>query len=106
MGQHKILYISRIHIICDNARYYRSQVVMDYLLDSKIQLIFLPPYAPNLNLIERYWRFFKKEIRYGKYYETFALFKQACDEFFSASERYKEALSSLLAENFQIIGCT
>jgi transposase len=79
---------NRFHIICDNARYYRSQVVTQYLLDSKIELIFLPPYAPNLNLIERYWRFFKKQILYGKYYETFALFKQACDEFFAAPERY------------------
>lgn len=95
----------RIHIICDNARYYRSKVVTEYLRDSKIELIFLPPYAPNLNLIERYWRFFKKEILYGKYYETFALFKRACDEFFAASERYKKELSSLLTDNFQIIGC-
>ena len=96
---------NRIHIICDNARYYRSQVVTEYVLDSKIELIFLPPYAPNLNLIERYWRFFKKKILYGKYYETFALFKQACDEFFAAAELYKKELSSLLTENFQIIGC-
>jgi transposase len=57
----------RIHIICDNARYYRSKVVSEYLLSSKIELVFLPPYAPNLNLIERYGRFFKKEILYGKY---------------------------------------
>lgn len=96
---------NRIHIICDNAHYYRSQVVTDYLLASKIELIFLPPYAPNLNLIERYWRFFKKEIVYGKYYETFALFKHACNEFFVSPERYKKALSSLLTENFQLIGC-
>ncbi|WP_198243674.1 transposase [methane-oxidizing endosymbiont of Gigantopelta aegis] len=33
--------------------------------------MFLPPYAPNLNLIERYWRYFKKEILYDQYYETF-----------------------------------
>jgi transposase len=96
---------NRIHIICDNARYYRAQVVTNYLLDSKIELIFLPPYAPNLNLIERYWRFFKKEILYGKYYETFVLFKQACDDFFASPERHKEKLRSLLTDNFQIIGC-
>ncbi|SFI83498.1 DDE superfamily endonuclease [Nitrosomonas sp. Nm34] len=53
-------FAARIYIICDNARYYRSQLVTEYLSDSKIELIFLPPYAPNLNLIERYWRFFKK----------------------------------------------
>jgi transposase len=97
---------SLIHIICDNARYYRSQVVTDYLRNSKIELIFLPPYAPNLNLIERYWRLFKKEILYGQYYETFALFKQACDDFFATPERHREKLRSLLTDNFQIIGCT
>ena len=95
----------RIYIICDNARYNRSKIVSEYLLDSKIELIFLPPYAPNLNLIERYWRFFKKEILYGKYYETFALFKQACDDFFATPERHKKALRSLLTDNFQIIDC-
>ncbi len=50
-----------INIICDNARYYRSQLINDYLNDSKIKLVFLPPYAPNLNLIERYLKFFKKK---------------------------------------------
>jgi len=74
-------------------------------LDSKIEFIFLPLHALNLNPIERYWRFFKKEMLYGKYYETFALFRRACDTFFDAPECYKEALRSLLTDNFQIIGC-
>ncbi|AKH37523.1 MULTISPECIES: IS630 family transposase [Nitrosomonas] len=96
---------ARIYVICDNARYYYSQLVTEYLSDLKIQLIFLPPYAPDLNLIGRYWRFFKKEILYGKYYQTFALFKQACDDCFVASNCYKEALRSLLTDNFQVIDC-
>jgi hypothetical protein len=50
-------------------------------LNSKIDLIFLAPIAANLNLIERYWRIFKKEILSGKYYETVALFKRASDEY-------------------------
>lgn len=50
----------RIQIICDNARYYRSRQVKAYLATSTIELVFLPPYAPNLNLIERFWKFFKK----------------------------------------------
>lgn len=98
---------AHIYVICDNARYYRSQIVTEYLSDSKIELIFPPPYAPNLNLIERYWRFFKKEILYGKCYdETFALLKPACDDFFAASERYKEALRSLLTDNSRLIDYT
>jgi len=95
-----------IYIICDNARYYRSKVVSEYLDNSKIELIFLPPYAPNLNLIERYWKFFKKKVLYGLYYETFALFKEACDAFFNAADRYQAELRTLLTDNFQIIGTT
>jgi transposase len=95
-----------IHIICDNARYYRSQLIRDYLNNSKIKLVFLPPYAPNLNLIERYWKFFKKKILYGRYYETFSLFKSTCEAFFTASDHYKAELRTLLTDNFQIIGST
>ncbi|SFJ17430.1 IS630 family transposase, partial [Nitrosomonas sp. Nm34] len=95
-----------IHIICDNARYYRSQLIRDYLNDSKIKLVFLPPYAPNLNLIERYWKFFKKKILYGRYYETFSLFKSACQAFFTATDHYEAELRTLLTDNFHIIGST
>jgi len=54
-----------IHIICDNARYYRSKEARKFLETSRIKLVFLPPYAPNLNLIERYWRYFKKIVLYN-----------------------------------------
>ncbi|SCZ84681.1 transposase [Nitrosomonas mobilis] len=49
----------------------------------KIDLAFLPPYAPNLNLIERFWKFSKKTVLHGRYYETFSQFKTACDNFFA-----------------------
>jgi transposase len=92
-----------IPVIADNARYYRAKIVTEYLQTSRIQLIFLPPYAPNLNLIERYWKFFKKKVLYGTYYETFDRFKLACDEFFNQACDHVESLRSLLAENFQLI---
>ena len=47
----------------------------EYLKTSRIKLVFLPPYAPNLNLIERLWKFFKKKTPYNHYFETFAQFK-------------------------------
>jgi transposase len=78
----------RIQIICDNARYYHAQCVKDYLTQSKIELVFLPPYASNLNLIERFWKFFKKTVLYGRYYETFGQFKAACDHFFAGLDQY------------------
>jgi len=58
-----------LYVICDNARYYRSKAVQEYLETSRIKLVFLPPYAPN-HLIERFWKFLKKNVLYNRYYET------------------------------------
>ena len=97
-------YSTCIYIICDNAGYYRSKAVQAYLQDSRIKLVFLPAYAPNLNLIERLWKFFKKQVLYNRYYETFGGFRAACEDFFNNPQRYKSELRSLLAENFTITG--
>jgi transposase len=97
-------YAACIYIICDNAGYYRSKAVQAYLQDSRIKLVFLPAYAPNLNLIERLWKFFKKQVLYNRYYETFGGFRAACEDFFNNPQRYKSELRSLLAENFTITG--
>ncbi len=93
-----------IYVICDNARYYKSKLVQNYIKDSKIELIFLPPYSPNLNLIERVWKFFKKKVLYNKYYETFEEFRNASKTFFRYIKKYKKELSSLLMDNFQVLG--
>ena len=56
-----------IHVFCDNARYYRNQAVTQYLKGSKVRLHFLPPYSPNLNPIERLWKWMKERIIYNTY---------------------------------------
>jgi transposase len=91
-----------IYIIVDNARYYRSCLLKEHVEGTKIKLIFLPPYSPNLNLIERYWKFFKKKIQNNQYYETFEQFKQACKSFFRKRKKYLPQLQTLLTENFHI----
>jgi transposase len=93
-----------IYVICDNARYYRSKAVKAYLKTSRIKLVFLPPYAPNLNLIERLWKFFKKKVLCNRYYESFDEFRTACEEFFRNPRTYHRELRSLLKENFAIVG--
>jgi transposase len=92
-----------ITVICDNARYYRSKLVTEYLQHSRIRLEFLPPYSPNLNLIERFWKFFKRQVLYNRYYETFDDYKQACKQFFGSLDQHTEQLRSLLTENFEIV---
>jgi len=91
-----------IHIIVDNATYYQSQLVQEYLKTSRIKIHFLPGYSPNLHLIERLWKFFKKKILYNKYYETFDKFLSVCKKFFRCRTKYREELRSLLAENFYL----
>lgn len=93
----------RIYVIADNARYYRSRLVKAYLKRSRIKLKFLPPYAPNLNLIERLWKYFRKTVLYNQYYESFAEFKRACLGFFANIKDHRVALRTLLTENFEII---
>ena len=66
-------------------------------------LIFLPPYCPNLNLIEHLWKCFRKEILYNKYCEKFSDFKVACRNFFDSIKERGKDLRTLLTEKFQIM---
>ena len=58
------------HFISDNARYQHCEIVKNAAAQLGIQLVFLPPYSPNLNLIERLWKFVKKKTLYGQFYQT------------------------------------
>jgi transposase len=93
-----------IYCIADNAKYYRNKAVKAYLETSRVRLIFLPPYSPNLNLIERLWKHLKKMRCNNKYYEKFADFKTAILSFLENIGDEKEALRTLLTENFRVIG--
>ena len=94
----------RIFVIVDNARYHRSRKVREFLETSKIKIEFLPPYSPNLNLIERLWKFFKQKILRGQYYEKFTEFREKILDFFYNIAIFREELKLLLTENFQLIG--
>lgn len=72
----------RVHIFCDNARYYKNKAVTEYLGTSKIELHFLPPYSPNLNPIERLWKWMKERVIYNTYYREFEDFKTSVFGFF------------------------
>jgi transposase len=85
-----------IFVVADNARYYRNRQVKAFLETSKVKIIFLPPYSPNLNLIERLWRFLKKIVLYNRYYERFADFKAAILSFFANIKQYRPELESLM----------
>jgi len=91
-----------ITFFLDNARYQRCLFVQEYAAMYGIELVFLPSYSPNLNLIERYWKFIKKQCLYSKYYEDFTQFKNAIQNCIdNAHVEHKDKLESLLTWNFQ-----
>lgn len=94
-----------IYLVLDNAGYYKGDKIREFLKTSRIRILFLPPYAPNLNLIERLWKFFKKQVLYNRYYPTFKEFRAACLGFFERKnfKRHRQKLKSLLTENFQVV---
>ena len=93
-----------IYVILDNARYYRSEFVQNFVSQNKrIHLLFLPPYSPNLNVIERLWKFFKKKVIYNSYYAEFSVFRKYCLNFFRYIEKFRTELQTLMTDKFQLI---
>lgn len=91
-----------ITVFLDNARYQRCALVQATAARLHIELCFLPVYSPNLNLIERLWKFVKKQCLYSHYYADFGLFKTAIETCLSQTHtEHKPALDSLLTLHFQ-----
>jgi len=89
-------------LVLDNARYQRCALVQELARSLRIELLFLPPYSPNLNLIERLWKFVKKDCLSCRYHEDFARFKGAIVDCLEGVEgKHKEAMRTLLTLKFQ-----
>ena len=91
-----------ITVILDNAKYNRATEVTTYASQHKIKLLYLPSYAPNLNLIERFWKYLKESVC-TRYYEHFGEFRKAITDFLDNIGTYKDDLISLLSPNFNIM---
>ena len=91
-----------ITLVFDNARYQRNAVVQSMAESLKITLLFLPSYSPNLNLIERLWKFIKRRTLYGRYHPTFADFRAALEQTIAELDTtHAEDLATLMTLNFQ-----
>jgi transposase len=91
-----------ITLVLDNARYQRNAVVQALAKELGIELLYLPSYSPNLNLIERLWKFVKRRALYGRYHPTFAEFRAAIEEELSQiPTTHRPALESLMTQKFQ-----
>jgi transposase len=93
-----------IILILDNAKYFKAKIVREWLEDHpKLQLNFLPAYAPNLNLIERFWRFVKEKLVKNKYYKKYKTFRAKSFQLLNHVDKYVDELRTLMVEKFEII---
>jgi transposase len=103
LGKLRLLHPGRtIKIVLDNAAYQRNHWIRWHAALLDIELIFLPSYSPNLNLIERYWKFLKKKCLYNRFYDDFNAFCGAIDDGLeNGHEKFAEELKSLMTLKFQ-----
>lgn len=94
-----------VTLILDNAKYQKCAIVFALAESLKVELLYLPSYSPNLNLIERMWKFTKKECLNSKYYTDFTIFSNAISNFLkNVHIEHKDELNSLLTHKFQDFG--
>ncbi len=92
-----------ISLILDNASYQHNKLVKERADELDIELLFLPPYSPNLNLIERLWKMVKKECLSNRYFPTFADFQKALDDFMDRiNSDYQNELERIISNKFQL----
>ena len=93
-----------ICLISDNARYFYAKKVTQWLEDNKrIKIEFLPTYAPNLNLIERLWRFVKDKLVRNEYYKEYKKFRAKVFQLLNNLHEYRKELKPLMIEKFEIV---
>lgn len=91
-----------VTLVMDNARYQRCALVQELAKALSIELLFLPSYSPNLNLIERLWKFMKKEALNSRELQDFGKFKEAIDACIAdLPEKHQAKVATLMAHNFQ-----
>ena len=91
-----------VHIVLDNARYQRCELVTNLALQLGIMLHYIPPYSPNLNLIERLWKHVKNSLR-SKYYDQFGEFKDTIDAIVDDMDKSsKQTIDKLIGDAVQI----
>lgn len=94
-----------VHLVLDNARYQKCQAVRTLAEQLGIHLEYIPPYSPNLNLIERLWKFVKSELS-SKYYSDFCVFKQKIDSIISSTDgKNKPYIDRLIGKGVQLFSC-
>jgi len=87
----------------DNAKYYSKPVVQEWLRrHPQFHLEPVPPYSPNVNLIERLWKFLKQKAL-SRWHKTFEAMQEAVSEVLDHLDKYRDELATLMVDKFHII---
>ena len=93
----------KIHLILDNAPYNKSNRLKDVARELKIKILYLPAYSPNLNPIERMWKYMKREVMANRYFPDLETFQRELMFFLRGIRKHRQELSSLITDNFHIV---
>jgi len=94
---------ARIYVVCDKARYYQNKELRARRADKPFCQVFLPPYLPNLNLMERFWKYLRQKTINTLFYRTKDQFRTAVFDFFDRPPKFRPDLASLLTRKFHIL---
>jgi transposase len=63
----------KIYLVVDNAKAHHAKIVQQFLkiVSHKLEVLFLPPYSPELNPIEQFWKYMRYKVTHNTYYENF-----------------------------------
>ena len=92
-----------VYVICDNARYYKNKALNTWLAEKRLVQVFPPAYSPNLNLIERRWKFLRQKIINTAFYRTKGQFKTAVLDFFDRLPEFGSELASRMSLKFHVL---
>jgi transposase len=94
---------SKFLLYLGNARYYSKPCVKEWLAAHReSRLVPVPAYSPNLNLIERLWKFLRKKAL-SRWHVTFEGMQAAVAEVLDRLAEYRDELSTLMTERFAIV---
>ena len=94
---------ARIDVICPNTRYYKNRDLRTWLANKPLCQVFLPPYSPNLNLMERFWKDLRQKIINPLVYRTKGQSRTAVLDSFIRLPEFGPALASLLTRKFYVL---
>ena len=84
-------------------RYYQNKAPTEWLTDKRLVPVFLPPYSPNLNLMERLWKFLHQKIINTAFYRDKSSFKTDVLDFFDRLPKFGHEPASYSSLKFHIL---